>query len=76
MKKMTVFYSKRTGEIKACTSGETDMGFFGSDKQDFGLIFDYIVTELDEYVLNNPHMFTVVNSEIKYIQPDIPSKFL
>lgn len=74
--KMTLFYSKRTGEIKAYTSGETDMNFFGEDKKDFELILDHVVVELDDYVMSNTERFEVVEGAVKYIQPDIPERYL
>lgn len=74
--KMTLFYSKRTGEIKAYTNGQTDMGFFGDDQKDFELIFDYLVVDSDDYVMDNTERFQVVEGKVKYIQPDIPEKYL
>ena len=62
---MTVFYSIRTGEIKGYTTGETDLGYFGEDEGDFSLIYDYLVTSLNNYVLDNFKQFHVVDKEIK-----------
>jgi len=63
--KMTLFYSKRTGEIKAFTTGITDMGYFGEDEKDFSVIYDFIVVELDNYVLDNINQFRVEDNKIK-----------
>ncbi len=63
--KMTLFYSKRTGEIKAFTTGITDMGYFGKDEKDFSVIYDFIVVELDNYVLDNINQFRVEDNKIK-----------
>lgn len=63
--KMTVFYSRRTGEIKAYTTGVTDMGYFGDDRVDMEIIYDFLVTDLDLYVLNNINQFKVEDGEIR-----------
>ena len=63
--KMTIFYSKRTGKIKAYTTGITDMGYYGEDEEDFKLIYDFIVVDRDDYVLNNVDQFKIVDKQIK-----------
>lgn len=63
--KMTLFYSKRTGEIKAYTTGATDFGYFGDDDEDMAVIYGYIVVDLDDYVLENINQFKVVNNKVK-----------
>lgn len=63
--KMTLFYSKRTGEIKAYTTGITDMGYYGDDEEDFKLIYDFIVVDRDDYVLDNFSKFKIVDKQIK-----------
>lgn len=62
---MTLFYSKRTGEIKAYTTGITDMGYFGEDEKDFTIIYDFIVVERDDYVLDNVGQFKIIDGKIK-----------
>lgn len=52
-KKITIFYSKSTGDIKAFCSGEQDMSFFSSNKDDLSIIWDYIVLENDNNIQNN-----------------------
>lgn len=56
---MTLFYSKKTGEIKAFSTGIQDMSFFGTDKEDYEIIWDYVVLTKDENVLNNFKSFKV-----------------
>lgn len=63
--KMTLFYSKRTGEIKAYTTGISDMGYYGDDEEDFSIIYDFIVADRDDYVLNNIEQFEIVDGEVK-----------
>lgn len=63
--KMTLFYSKRTGEIKAYTTGISDMGYYGDDEKDFSIIYDFIVVDRDDYVLNNIEQFKIVDKKIK-----------
>lgn len=57
--KMTLFYSIRTGEIKAYTTGVTDMGYFGDDEEDFKIIYDYIVLDRDDGVLYDPRRYKI-----------------
>lgn len=64
-KKMTLYYSKQTGEIKAMCGGIQDMNFFGNNKVDYEIIYDYVVMDKDEYVLNNIDKFKVVDEQVK-----------
>lgn len=56
---MTVFYRKKTGDIKQVSTGIQDMSVFGDEKEDYELIWDYIVTERDEFVLKHTDQFHV-----------------
>lgn len=64
MDKMTLFYSKNTGDIKAYTAGTTDMGYFGEDEIDIELIYDFIVVDLDNYIMDNTHQFKVEDKQV------------
>lgn len=76
-KKMTLFYSKQTGEIKASCGGIQDMNFFGTNKIDYEIIYDFIVVDKDEYVLNNIDKFKIVNGQVKLKEaPEDLSKYL
>ena len=57
--KMTIYYRKKTGEIKELMSGECDMSVFGAEQEDYELIWDFIVVEIDDYVRNNRQLFSV-----------------
>lgn len=57
--KMTIYYRKKTGEIKEFMSGECDMSVFGVEQEDYELIWDYIHIEMDEMVRNNRSQFSV-----------------
>ena len=57
--KMTIYYRKKTGEIKEFMSGECNMSVFGAEQEDYELIWDFIVVELDDYVRNNRQLFSV-----------------
>ena len=63
--KMTIFYSRRTGEIKAYTTGITDFGYFGEDEEDMKIIYDFVVVDLDNYVLDNINQFKIEDDEIR-----------
>lgn len=76
-KKMTIFYSKQTGEIKAYCGGIQNMNFFGKNKIDYEIIYDFIVLDKDDYVLNNIDKFKVVDGQIKLKETPIDlSKYL
>lgn len=74
--KLTIFYNKRTGSIKELCGGIQSMDWFGDEKQDYELIFDYIIVEYDGYVIQNPHQFEVKNGEVKLKREAVPSKYL
>lgn len=61
---MTIFYSKSSGEIKALATGIQDMNYFGTDKDDYSIIWDCVVLPKDNFVLRNYQQFKV-NLETK-----------
>lgn len=56
---MTIYYRLKTGEIKMMMSDTCDMSVFGEEQEDYELIWDFIVIEMDEYVRNNRNQFSV-----------------
>jgi len=56
---MTIFYSKSTGNIKSLATGIQDMNLFGADKDDYSIIWDFVVLPKDEYVINNWKQFKI-----------------
>lgn len=62
-KKVTLFYSINTGDIKLTCGGIQDMSYFGKDRADFN--YDFIVVDNDEYLLNNLEKFTVEDKKVK-----------
>ena len=56
---MTVFFNKRTGKIMQISTGIQDMNAFGDEKEDFELIWDFIVVEKDTFVMSNTDQFLV-----------------
>lgn len=74
--KLTLFYNKRTGEIKELCSGPQNMDWFGEEKQDYMLIFDFIVIDYDAYILNNSHQFYVSDGNVKLKQDSVLNKYL
>lgn len=68
--KMTVFYQKSTGNIKSVTDWETSIEDYfveEADKQDYGLIWDYIVIDYNDSIFNNYSLFKVDTSTQKII---------
>jgi hypothetical protein len=57
--KMTLYYSKSTGELKSFSTGIQDMSIFGVNETDFSQIWDYIVLDKDEYVMSNLEQFKI-----------------
>ena len=72
---MTIFYNKRTGSIKELCSGIQTMEWFGAEKEDYDQIFDCLVVELDEYVLNNFTQFEIIEGVLKLKQATDLSKY-
>lgn len=58
-KSMTIYYYKRTGEIKNMVYGILDMSFFGEYEEDYKTIVDYIVVDRDEFVFDRVRDFKV-----------------
>lgn len=56
---MTIYYRKKTGEIKMMMSDTCDMSVFGEEQEDYEQIWDYIVIEMDEMVRDNRNQFSV-----------------
>lgn len=70
--KMTLFYSKRTGEIKSFCTGIQNMSYFGADEEDYTLIWECIVVDKDDYVLSNRNKFIIENLQIKIKSDQVP----
>ena len=62
--KMTIFYSKRTGEIQTFCTGVQDMSLFSKNADDYSVIWDYVVVNYDSFVIKNIYSF-VVNTTTK-----------
>lgn len=75
-KSMTVFYSKQTGDIKAISGGFQTMDFFGENKVDFEIIYDFKVVERDEYVIDNINVFKIEDEKLKLKETRDLSKYL
>ncbi|QLY81940.1 hypothetical protein [Clostridium intestinale] len=74
--KMTLFYSKKTGEITQYITGIADMNIFGNNKEDFEVIWDFITVEKDEYVMQNMDKFRVNEGNIKLKESIDLSKYM
>lgn len=56
---MTLFYSKRSGDIQTFCSGIQDMNFFDENKKDYEIIWDFLIVDKDNFVLENIKLFKV-----------------
>ncbi|SHH55969.1 hypothetical protein [Clostridium intestinale] len=75
-KSMTLYYSKRTGEITTLSTGIQDMNFFGDNKEDYEIIWDFIVLEKDNYVLGNKDKFKIIDGNVKLKESIDLSKYI
>ena len=74
--KITLYYSKQTGEVKQYSTGECDMSFYGDDIVDYSIIYDYIVVDYDKFIENNFRYFTVINKVLEYNPPSAMTRFM
>lgn len=56
---MTIYYRKANGEIRYAIAGIQSMELFGDEKEDYELIWDFIVLPRDEYVMKNKDKFII-----------------
>lgn len=77
-KKMTIFYMKSDGAIVNFCTGIADMSFYGNHEEDYSQIYDFIVIDYDEYIMNNLFNFYVDIEEkrVKLIQTQDLSKYM
>ena len=75
-KKMTIFYMKSDGSIVNFSTGIQNMNFYGEHKEDYSLIYDYLVTDFDDYVMNNLKDFYVNTEENKLKLKQNLSKYM
>ncbi|WP_406966880.1 hypothetical protein [Paraclostridium bifermentans] len=63
---LTLFYSKRTGDIKKFTTGITDLiKAFGNDEgKELSLVYDTLVIEFEENIIKNYKEYKVLNGEV------------
>lgn len=63
-KGITIFYSKRTGEIisySACSSPQTFEDYWGTRAEDMKLIYDSLFTDFNMDIIENTKKYHVVN---------------
>ena len=75
MKMMTIFYSKSNGLLSTVATGEQDFKLFGSNEGDYQMIYDKLVIEEDDYVINNIHLFIVQDGKLKLVPQERISKY-
>ena len=74
--KLTLFYNRRTGDIKELCTGEQNMDWFGDERQDYEIIFDYLVIDFDGYIMENPHLFRIKEGKVRLKEGAGLSKYL
>ena len=47
------------------------MNFYGSDKEDFEQIYDFIVVDYDKFIENNFNHFVVVDGNLEFMVSNI-----
>lgn len=62
--KLTLFYMKRTGKIKAFCTGEQSMNFYGDEKEDYEGIIDFIVVPYDPFIITNRDYYLVKDNKL------------
>lgn len=63
-KKMTIFYKLRNLEIDKIITGEQTLASYARlDLEDAQLIYDYIVVEYDDYIINNMKNFELIKAD-------------
>lgn len=72
---LTIFYNKRTGEVKELCSGKQNFDWFGGEAQDYELIFDFIIVDFDQYILENYMSMKIIGGELKAKQEEVPEQY-
>lgn len=63
-KLMTVFYSKRNGDIRLVLKGVKDFSVYGELGVDMSSAIGCTVAEENQYILDNPHLFRISLSDM------------
>lgn len=74
--KMTIYYRKSNGLIAGMCGCINDMSWYGQLKDDYCLTHDFIVIDLDEYVMNNLKLFKVEDGKLKLKDTTNLSKYI
>lgn len=76
MDKMTIFYRKSNGDLADIIQDEQTMAIYGDLQADYELIYTYIVTPFDEYVMKNPNLFSIVDDVLKLKNSEVLQKYM
>lgn len=66
-KGITLFYSKRTGEIvsfSACSTPQSFEDYFGTQSEDMKLIYDCIFTDFEQDLIENTKDYKVLEGQV------------
>jgi hypothetical protein len=75
MKKMTIYYKKRTLELDAVVGGENDLKVYGMDLEDAELIYGYFVIDYNEYLLRHKKEFELIKDDAGNLVPQMKEVF-
>ena len=66
--KMTIFYRKRNLEIVAVGEGTQSLRYFGGEIEDTKLIYDLLIIDYSEFIMNNWTDFHLEKKEDESIE--------
>lgn len=73
--KLTVFYSKQTGNIKELCSGKQNMSWFGEEQEAYSAVFDFLVIDNDPFIFENFQNMIVLDGNLKVEEKQVPEKY-
>lgn len=72
---LTIFYNKRTGNIKELISGKETFDWFGEEAEDYEKIYDFVYVDYDDYIFQNYDRMKIIDGEPKIVVDEVPTKY-
>lgn len=72
---MTIFFNKRTGNIKELVSDKATFDWFGEEAEDYEKIYDLVYVEYDDYIFQNYDRMKIVDGKPKIVVEEVPEKY-